>query len=252
MRLIRLWGRSLLFNAFFFLVTATYTACGVWVLRRGRPERLVGLGAAWARVTLRLLRAICGIRVAVSGAEHIPAAGPVLIASIHQSAFDTCIWMLLPRPSYVLKRELLRVPGFGGLMEPSGMIVVDRTAGAAAIRHLMRAGAAAAATQRQVVIFPEGTRGTPGEPRILQPGIAALAKAMAAPVIPVATNSGDHWGRRSFLKHPGVIRLEIGPAIPAGLDRAALLEAIAAAWNALDARLAEAVDKPVESCAGIF
>jgi 1-acyl-sn-glycerol-3-phosphate acyltransferase len=252
MRRVRLWAASLLFNFLFFLVTAAYTVRGVWVFRRGHPERLVSVGAAWARCVLLLLRGLCGVRVAVSGIEHIPKDGPAIIASIHQSAFDTCIWMLLPRPSYVLKRELLSLPGFGALMAPAGMIVVDRTGGGAAIRHLMRAGAAAAAEGRQIIIFPEGTRGRPGDPRVLHPGVAALAAATKAPIIPVATNSGSHWGRRSFLKHPGLIRLEIGAPIAPDLGRAALLAAIEEAWERLETKLAEAVDKPVEQRGEIF
>jgi 1-acyl-sn-glycerol-3-phosphate acyltransferase len=252
MRQVRLWAASLLFNFLFFLVTAAFTVQGIWLLRRGHPDRLVGVGAAWARSVLLLLRGLCDIRVVVSGIEHIPTDGPAVIASIHQSAFDTCVWMLLPRPSYVLKRELLSLPGFGALMAPAGMIVVDRTGGGAAIRHLMRAGAAAAAEGRRIIIFPEGTRGRPGEARVLHPGVAALAAATKAPIIPVATNSGSHWGRRSFLKRPGVIRLEIGAPIAPDLGRSALLTAIEEAWERLETKLAEAVDKPVEQCREIF
>jgi 1-acyl-sn-glycerol-3-phosphate acyltransferase len=53
-----------------------------------------------------------------------------------------------------------------------------------------------------------------------QPGIAALQQALAMPTTPVALNSGLVWGRRSFLKRPGTIIVEILPDIPAGLKRA--------------------------------
>lgn len=242
---LRLLGASLLFNIAFYTVTAGYSMFGYVALRSGRPDRLILIGRSWARAVIRLLRVICGIEVRVSGLEHLPADGAALIASEHQSAFDTAVWMLLPRPSYVLKRELLKVPLFGACMRPSGMIVVDRKAGARAIRDLMRDGREARSDGRQVVIFPQGTRARPGEPRVIQPGIAALAAAMAVPVIPVATNSGRHWGRNSFLKQPGVIRIAIGPPLPADLPRAHLVQAIETAWQSLENELIRPVDNPV-------
>jgi 1-acyl-sn-glycerol-3-phosphate acyltransferase len=252
MKRLRLYGASLLFNIVFYGVTAAFSIWGYVALKRGHPERLVPLGRAWARFTIRMLRQICGIRVRVTGLEHVPQDGPALIASVHQSAFDTAVWMLLPRPAYVLKQELLKVPFFGACMRPSGMIVVNRSAGSRAIRELIRDGRLAREDGRQVVIFPQGTRGMPGAPRVIQPGVAALAAAMEAPVIPVATNSGEHWGRNSFLKHPGTIRIAVGPALPAHAPRATLVEALETAWQRLEDKMAEAVDNPVGDVVAAF
>src|SRR5258708_499264 len=84
-------------------------------------------------------------------------------ASRHQSAFDTFVWMtLLPRCCYVVKQELLHIPLFGKLIIGSRMIAIDRTAGSAALRALLREGDRAVREGRQIVIFPEGTRGEPG------------------------------------------------------------------------------------------
>lgn len=249
----RLWlgAASVLFNIGFYAATAFYSLWGYVRLRRGHAEELIHIGRVWARVVIRLLR-LCRIEVRVSGIENLPAAGPVLIASTHQSAFDTAVWMLLPRPAYVLKKELLKVPVFGGLMRPAGMIAVDRAAGARAIRDLIRDGQAAAADGRQVVIFPQGTRARPGEPRVIQPGVAALAGAMGAPVIPVVTDSGAHWGRNAFLKHPGTIHIVIGAALPPGLARAALVSALDAAWQRLEDKMQDPVDKTVGESVSVF
>jgi 1-acyl-sn-glycerol-3-phosphate acyltransferase len=252
MKRVRLFGASLLFNIAFYAVTAAWSVFGYTCLMTSHPDRLILFGRSWARVVIRMLRRICGIDVRITGLEHIPQDGPALIASVHQSAFDTAIWMLLPRPSYVLKKELLKVPLFGALMRPSGMIVVDRRAGARAIRDLIRDGKRARDDGRQVVIFPEGTRAQPGAPHVLQPGVAALAAAMGVPVIPVATNSGEHWGRKSFLKIPGLIRIAIGPPLPAKMSRAELLQAIEIAWHELEETLMEPVDKPVGDVVAAF
>jgi 1-acyl-sn-glycerol-3-phosphate acyltransferase len=94
------------------------------------------------------------------------------------------------------------------------------------MRHLVKAGRAAAAEGRQIVIFPEGTRVPPGQRVPLQPGVAALATATGLPVVPVATDSGYCWGRRAFRKLPGTITIRVRPAIPPGLHRVALLQAL--------------------------
>ena len=150
----------------------------------------------------------------------------MLIASRHQSAFDTIVWLLLvPRCCYVLKRELLRIPLFGPLMPLAGMIAVDRSAGAGALRGLLRDGDRAKQEERQIVIFPEGTRAEPGRLLPLQPGVAALASRTGLPVIPVVTDSGHCWGRRSFRKRAGTIHIRILAALPAG-DRGGLMQSL--------------------------
>jgi len=217
--------RSLLFNLFYFTSTAVLLIPGiaVWLFF---PSRSLALATLWARVELAAARLICGIKLDVTGREHLPQ-GAALIASRHESAFDTLVWLLLvPRPSYVMKQELTRIPIFGGMVRPAGMIPVDRDGGGAAMRALMRAGADAAKAGRQIIIFPEGTRMDPGRDVELQPGIAALAAATRLPVIPVVTDSGSYWGRRAFRKRPGTIRIVILPPLPAGLARGALMDGL--------------------------
>ena len=216
-------ARSLLFNLFYFSSTALLLIPGIFI-RLFAPGRALDLAAFWARVELGAARLICGIRLEVRGRENLPA-GAALIASRHESAFDTLVWMtLVPRACYVLKVELLKIPVFGSLVRPAGMIPVDRDGGGTALRALMKEGARAAGEARQIVIFPEGTRAEPGVFPALQPGIAALAVATRLPVVPVVTDSGDFWGRRAFRKRPGTIRLVILPPLPTGLGRGALME----------------------------
>lgn len=195
-------------------------------------------GQAWARAVLGGLRVICRIDFVVTGAEHLPRGGAALIAPMHQSAFDTAVWVqLVPEFVYVLKKELTWIPLFGRMLGLAGMIAVDRRAGAAAIRGLMRGADAAVAAGRQIVIFPEGTRVAPGVRVKLQPGVAALAARTGLPVIPVVTDSGHFWGRRAFLKRPGTIRVAVLPPLPAGLGREDLMrrldETFAAGYAAL-------------------
>lgn len=226
--------RSALFNLVFFAASLLMTLLAT-PARLVSPDHVLPVAIWWARILVAAARVICGIRLEVSGLERI-APGVALIASRHQSAFDTFVWLtLLPRCCYVVKDDLLRIPLFGGLITASGMIAVDRSAGAAAIRALLREADRAVREQRQIVIFPEGTRGDPGRTGALQPGVAALAARTGLPVIPIATNSGFCWGRKAFLKRPGTIRIAIGMPIPAGTARPELMQALQTAIGALDA-----------------
>jgi 1-acyl-sn-glycerol-3-phosphate acyltransferase len=226
--------RSALFNVVFFAVCFALTLPAT-VVRLIAPDRVLVLAIVWGRTLVAAARIICGIRVEVTGLQHIPQ-GAALIASRHQSAFDTFVWLtLLPRCCYVFKDDLLRIPLFGSLITAAGMIAVDRGAGAGAIRALLREGDRAVREQRQIVIFPEGTRGEPGRPLALQPGVAALASRTGLPVIPVTTDSGRCWGRRSFRKRPGTIHIVIGAPLPAHTERKALLLALTDCFDALDA-----------------
>ena len=207
--------RSALFNLWLYVMSIVLLTLGGVVVALVPAATGIGLARLWARVVLASARAICGIRVSVHGLEHLPPNAPALIASRHQSAFDTVVWLtILPHCCYVVKRELLRVPVFGQLLRPAGQIPVDRSGGAAALRGLVREAAAATAAGRQVVIFPEGTRADPGRMLPLQPGIAAIAARTGLPVIPVVTDSGRLWGRRAFHKHAGTIHIRLLPPLP--------------------------------------
>ncbi len=224
--------RSALFNVYFFGLSFIM-AWQATLVRLLAPHALMDFLRVWARLLIGGARVICGIRLKVTGLEHIPR-GAALIACAHQSAFDTFVWFtLVPDCCYVLKQELTRIPLFGGLIDATGQIAVDRGAGAAAIRALLRGGTRALNEGRQVVIFPEGTRSEPGTVGTLQPGIAALAAHTGQPVIPVATDSGVCWSRKAFLKRPGVITIAIGAPIPPDLPRAELMDRLRDEFAAL-------------------
>jgi 1-acyl-sn-glycerol-3-phosphate acyltransferase len=218
--------RSAAFNAWFFGISLLITIPGT-VLALVAPDRMLALARLWARLVLFGLSHICRIEVRLIGAGNLPAQGPALLASAHQSALDTLVWLtLVPRTCYVLKKELTRIPMFGWLIPRTRMIVVDRSAGAAAIRHLLRETDRVVREGRQIVIFPEGTRAPPGVRLPLQPGVAAIAARSGLRVIPVATDSGRCWSRRAFRKYPGIIRIVVHAPLPAGLPREALMAAL--------------------------
>ncbi len=243
--------RAVLFQAFFYVFTTCVCLIGGVPVRLFARRRALGLARWWIATVLAGARVICGIRIVVTGREHLPADGAALIACQHQSAVDALLWFtLVPRPSYVMKRELTRIPIFGGLLLDAGMVPVDRDAGAAALRGLLLETARLAAIGRQMIIFPEGTRVPPGERVPLQPGVAAIARQSGLAVIPVALDSGLVWGRAAFDRRAGTIHVAIRPPIPPGTPRTALLAAIEHAWRQPLPAACKPVDKPVGGSAG--
>jgi 1-acyl-sn-glycerol-3-phosphate acyltransferase len=236
--------RSALFNVTFFVVGFVMTLIGT-VIRLVNPDRVMDIARLWARLNVAALRVICGIQLQVVGRQHLPE-GAALIASTHQSAFDTMVWLtLVPRCCYVLKHELLHIPLFGRLIVATRMIPVDRDGGAASLRLLLREGDRAVRESRQIVIFPEGTRSPPGAVLPLQPGVAALAARTGLPVIPVTTDSGYCWSRRAFRKNPGTISIVIQAPLPAGQRRDVLMAQLRAAFTKGAASCAPPGDKCV-------
>ncbi len=177
----------------------------------------------WMVLTMAILKIVVGLRIEVRGRENIPK-GPALIVSKHQSAWDTGIFfVLLNDPSYVLKKQLLKIPFYGWMLKKGGMVAINRDGGASTLKQMVRDSHAVIRTGRPLVIFPEGTRSHPGEKLPYHPGVAAVYKHVHVPVVPVALNSGLFWGRRSFAKKPGTIIIEFLVPIAQGLDRKAFM-----------------------------
>jgi 1-acyl-sn-glycerol-3-phosphate acyltransferase len=223
-------ARSLLYAAIFYPATVLWVLIGgVAALFGRRPTLAVVL--SWVEFHHWLARYVLGIRTRVEGA--IPP-GPHLIAVKHESMFETLEMLRLSRlPVIVEKKELADIPFFGWLTRRYGVIAVERSAGAKALRNLLEEGKRAIASGRPVIIYPEGTRVRVGEAPKLKSGFAALYRALDLPVIPVAVDSGRLWGRGP-VHQPGTITFRIGEAIPAGLERHAVEARVHAAINALN------------------
>ena len=210
--------RSLAFNIAFFAWSAASMIVFLPLLIRPGPL-LLAAARLWSRGSLGLLAVLCGLRYQVRGLANLPK-GPCILASKHQSAWDTLIFAVLVKgPCFVFKRELMWVVPFGWYIARAGGVAIDRTGGAAALRSMIRAAQQRIRDGRKILIFPEGTRVAPGQRRPYHPGTAALYARLGVPVVPVALNSGLFWGRRSFAKVPGVITIEFLPPIPPGWPR---------------------------------
>jgi|SRR5262245_58707156 len=228
--------RSVVFNVLFYLnLTAHFIAAlPTLVMPRGG---IIAVAKFWAHTNLWLLRVVCGIKAEFRGLEKIPP-GPLLISSKHQSLWETFALMtIVSDPAYIMKRELMWIPFFGWYTWKAGMIPVDRKRGAQALADMNACAGRELARNRQIIIFPEGTRRSPGaEPRYKY-GVVHLYTDMGVPCVPIALNSGLFWPRRSMHRYSGTIRVEVLDPIPPGLGKEAFFERLQRETEAATARL---------------
>lgn len=241
-----MWLGSLLFNAGFYAISTVLAIVGLPVLVLPQGAVIVW-SRLWCRSVLGWLALTTGLRHRVVGREHLPT-GPYILAIKHQSTWETLAANLeFPNCAFVLKRELMWIPVVGWMMGRAGNVGIDRAAGAKALRAILRDTRRALDDGRPVVIFPEGTRTAPGSTRPYQPGVAALYSQLKVQVVPVALNSGVFWGRRTFLKKPGTITLQILPPIQPGLSRSAFMDLLRERIEGATAALVTAVENPGDS-----
>jgi 1-acyl-sn-glycerol-3-phosphate acyltransferase len=218
--------RSLIFVALFYLWSVAFALAMIPFLALPAPWMTRVLGVWSAGINL-MLRAICGVRVEIRGRENIPK-GDAIVAPKHQCMLDVFAQFgVLPDPFFVMKQELKWIPLFGWYGIKMGALLVDRDGHAKALKKMVRESLQRFGKgDRQLLIFPEGTRGEPGVPGDYKPGIAALYRELNVPVHPVATNSGVHWPAHGFLRKPGLIVFEYLEPIPAGLKRAEFMRTL--------------------------
>ena len=167
---------------------------------------------AWVRFTARIL---CGLRSEIRGT---PPTGEVLIAAKHQSFFDIIlIFSAVPRGKFIMKRELMKTPFLGQYAMRMGCVPVDRGKRGAAIAKMKADVTSGSGLPGQLIIYPQGTRVPPGDKRPYKVGTGLIYEQLEQPCVPVGTNVGHFWPKRSMLRKPGLAVVEFLPAIPPGL-----------------------------------
>ena len=190
----------------------------VLIASQSAPPAIRKATRIWASGILVLLRWIARISYREQGRENIPAV-PCLIMCNHQSMWETIAALVLfPDVAIILKNSLVGIPVLGWFLRHSPMIIVDRDSYMAAVRRMMTEGAQALASGRSVLIFPEGTRKSPGDTIEFRRGIEILYRTLSVPVLPVVVNSGGFWGAGLGNMTPGTITVSYMPVIQPHLN----------------------------------
>jgi 1-acyl-sn-glycerol-3-phosphate acyltransferase len=228
--------RSVLFNVLFYLNLLALMCAALPTLVLPR-QAILGVVRFWARSNNWLLRTVCGITFELRGLERIPQ-GPLLVASKHQSLWETfALVPLFADPAFILKRELMWLPFFGWYAWKADMIPVDRGARSQALAAISARARIELARNRQIVIFPEGTRRPPGAAPSYKYGVVHLYAESGVPCLPIALNSGLFWPRRSIRRIPGTIVAEFLDPIAPGLDKQVFFERLQEVIETATARL---------------
>ncbi|MGH6865109.1 MAG: lysophospholipid acyltransferase family protein [Methyloceanibacter sp.] len=228
--------RSIVFNVLFYVTTTLFVVLGSPLLFAPRNWAMAAL-KLHSRVELWLLKLVVGLDFEVRGLDKL-LQGPCLVASKHQSAWETFALIPLFRdPALLMKRELFWIPFHGWFSYKFDMIPVDRDKGPAALRRMLRAAKTRIEAGREIIIFPEGTRRAPGAEPDYKTGIALLYEALRVPCVPVALNSGLFWPRRSWRRVRGTVVVEILEPIPSGLPKAEFLGTLKNAIESASNRL---------------
>jgi len=166
---------------------------------------------ALARAGIRGLLALAGVRVEITGREHLAGIGPRLYMANHQSNLDPPILLgALPGEiAFLAKKELFGVPLLGAVLRIGGLVPVDRSNRASAQASIASAAEAVRAG-RSFLIFPEGTRSPDGQLLEFKKGPFYLAQQAAARVVPVAVRgSGACMPKGRWRIRPGRVEVRI-------------------------------------------
>ena len=184
-----------------------------------KPKTAFPVIRFWVRLSMATARLLLGIRWQAAGLENLPNQ-PVLVAGKHLSMLDVMLpFLIIDRPCFVLKKELLNLPIFGWYARKTGMIAIDREGAMASLKAMVAAAREAIASGRSIVIFPEGTRQSLNAPPDYKPGVAALYSQLKLDCVPLALDTGRVWPAHGMRRHSGMTTLRFLPAIPAGLKR---------------------------------
>jgi 1-acyl-sn-glycerol-3-phosphate acyltransferase len=220
--------RSILHMAWMVITVIPWTLAVLLVSLLASRTAAWWTAVSWFRLVVWGTRVILGVRLEVQGMEHLPVGkgSAAVLLSKHQSALET-LWLptLMQHPlAFVFKRELLHIPFFGWSMARLDMIHIDRESRTVAMKHVIEQGRRLLAQGTWVIMFPEGTRMPRGQQGTYQTAGTRLAVEAGAPVVPIAVATARCWPRQGFVKHSGVVRVSIGPALPSvGRDPKSLM-----------------------------
>jgi len=171
----------------------------------------------WSRTVLWA----AGVKVEVTGLEHVRPGGAQIFVSNHQSMFD--IWAMfatLPVSlRFIAKREMSRIPVFAHAMRHAGHVFIDRKDRAQASEAMRRAGQRMREEGLSLGLFPEGTRSRDGALGTFKKGTFALAIETGTTLVPIAVDGGAEIMPDGLRLRPRPLLMYCGAPIDlSGLD----------------------------------
>jgi 1-acyl-sn-glycerol-3-phosphate acyltransferase len=169
-----------------------------------RVERTIFVTALWT-----------WFRPKVTGREHVPETGPVILAPVHRSFadFGFAAFCTDRKLFFMTKDEMWKNKLLGKLLLSVGAFPVHRES---ADREALQRAEEVLRNDSPLVLFPEGTRREGPEIKDLMEGAAFLSARTGAPIVPIGIGGSDlAMPKGQAIPKPRTIQVVIGPAIPA-------------------------------------
>lgn len=229
----RLWLglRSFIFYCLYAGFTTVFSLLAVSIVVLLPYNQRLAIILLWNRFVLASAKYVCGIHYRIHGLENLPK-GAYVALSKHQSAWETFLLLLILKPvSIILKKELLKIPGFGWGLRMLKPIPIDRDNPRVALRQIRDLGLQRLKEDNMpVLVFPEGTRMAPGEAGRYARSGASLAIDAGVPLVFIAHNAGYFWPSSHMTKYPGTIDVYISEPVNTEGRSAAELTQMAEQW----------------------
>ncbi len=212
--------KSLFFNITFYLtITFFFIVALPTLILPGKAAAFVGKLLAYKIIIL--MKVFLNSKVIFHGLENLKKKEKFFVACAHQSMLETFILQApLNYPIFILKKELLKIPLFGLYLKKIGAIdIVRETTTKKNINFFEKIKERVSATNRPLLIFPQGTRIKFGEKVPFKKGVGRIYSSLNIPCIPVALNSGKIWPKNSFLKFPGDLHISFLEPINEGKEK---------------------------------
>jgi len=194
----------------FFMVSFFVAFCiPVQILRAPYAIRYK-ISETLSYVFIYLIWAICGIKYKIEGVEKLPTDGkPYIALANHQSFWENAFMQLIiPKHSWVIKKELKSLPILGWIISVMQPIAVDRN-NSRSVVQILKKGAKKIDSGLSLVMFPEATRVKVDRSVKFKASAAKLAINTGVPVVLIAHNAGLFWPKGFWFKQPGTISVKV-------------------------------------------
>ncbi|GJL97163.1 MAG: 1-acyl-sn-glycerol-3-phosphate acyltransferase [Hyphobacterium sp.] len=230
--------RSTIFNILYWTMSGVYgVICALLALIPGKFFLMHGV-RSYCRLTVLMMRIICGIKVEVRGAP--PKNKSVIIAAKHQSWGDGIVLVAKTgNVNFVVGDHMLKFPLIGWVLKRAGAIVVNNQGGRKAINALNSGIDRSKREARPILIYPEGHLTPVGTGKPYRKGVYLLATNLDRPVVPVATNLGCFWAQQAWEKKPGTAIIEFLDPISQKLDATSFMATLETSVEARSRQLEE-------------
>jgi|TARA_B100001741_G_scaffold91223_1_gene74757 1-acyl-sn-glycerol-3-phosphate acyltransferase len=217
--------RNFLFSIFFYFGIILISI--IFLPSFFLPQKVVLVGGKlmgfWAGLCLKTF---LSTKIIIKGKENIICNEKFLIASSHQSMFETFfLQTIFNSPIFILKKELLKIPIFGWYLIKIGSISIDR--GKTTKENLNffdKISESVNKSDRPIIIFPQGTRLNPKDRSDFKKGASRIYDELKIKCQPVAINSGYTWPKRGMLEPNKSLTISILKPIEPGFKKEEFLQ----------------------------